>query len=81
MRTTITLDEDVVERLRVEARRSGRSFKETVNALLRLGLTIRRQRKPSRPFTVRARPLGLRPGLDYNRTSELTEHLEGPLHR
>jgi plasmid stability protein len=81
VRTTITLDQDVAERLKVEARRSGRSFKEIVNELLRLGLTLRRQRKPLRSFTVQARPLGLRPGLDYDRTSELIEHLEGPLHR
>ena len=81
MRTTITLDDDVAEGLRGEVRRSGRSFKETVNELLRLGLTIRRQHKPGRTFTGRARPLGLRPGLDYDRTSDLVEHLEGPLHR
>jgi hypothetical protein len=79
--TTITLDEDVAERLKREVRRSGRSFKEIVNELLRLGLTIRRQRKPGRSFTVRARPLGLRPGLDYDRTSQLVEHLQGPLQR
>jgi hypothetical protein len=71
----------VAERLKAEVRRSGRSFKETVNEVLRLGLTIRRDRKPVQSFTVRARPLGLRPGLDYDRTSELVEHLEGPLHR
>jgi ribbon-helix-helix CopG family protein len=81
VRTTITLDQDVAARLKAEVRRSGRSFKETVNALLRLALTIRREHKPAEPFAVQARPLGLRPGLDYDRTSELVEHLEGPLHR
>ena len=81
MRTTVTLDRDVAERLKAEVRRSGRPFKAIVNELLRLGLTMRRERKPPRSFTVQARPLGLRPGLDYDRTSELVEHLEGPLHR
>jgi len=71
----------VAEQLKTEARRTGRSFKEIVNELLRLGLTLRRQPKPLRSFTVQARPLGLRPGLDYDRTNELVEHLEGPLHR
>jgi len=81
VRTTVTLDPDVAERLKSEVRRSGRSFKEIVNELLRLGLTMRRERKAPPPFTVQARPLGVRPGLDYDRTSELVEHLEGPLHR
>ena len=38
MRTTLTLDDDVAAKLRAEARKSGRSFKETVNQVLRLGL-------------------------------------------
>lgn len=81
VRTTVTLDPDVAEKLKAEVRRSGRSFKEIVNELLRLSLTLRRERKVPKPFTVQARPLGLRPGLDYDRTSELVEQLEGPLHR
>ena len=52
-----------------------------VNELLRLGLTVRNQPRPGRPFTVHARPLGLRPGLDYDRIGELVDQLEGPLHR
>jgi len=81
VRTTVTLDQDVAERLKAEVRRSGRSFKAIVNEILRLGLTRRRERKPPSSFTVQARPLGLRPGLDYDRTNELVEHLEGPLHK
>lgn len=81
MRTTITLDEDVAARLKDETRRSGRSFKEVVNELIRLGLTARRAHKPAQRFAVKARSLGLRPGLDYDKTSELMEQLEGPHHR
>jgi hypothetical protein len=77
----VTLDQDVAERLKAEVRRSGRSFKDVVNELLRMGLAMRRRRQPPEPFVVRARPLGMRPGLDYDRTSVLVEHLEGPLHR
>lgn len=81
MRTTLTLEEDVAAKLRAEMRRSRRSFKEVVNEFLRLGLNMHREHKPGKPFIVRARPLGLRPGLDYDKISELVEHLEGPLHR
>lgn len=73
----MTLDEDVVRELRAEMRRSGKSFKETVNECLRCGLTARREMKPSTPFVVRARALGLRPGLSYDNIGELLEQVEG----
>ncbi|MGH7962252.1 MAG: CopG family transcriptional regulator [Candidatus Binatia bacterium] len=38
MRTTITLDQDVAAKLKAEARRSGKSFKETINEAIRRGL-------------------------------------------
>ncbi len=81
MRTTLTLDEDVAANLKAEARRTGRSWKEVVNETLRLGLVARRLLRPSQPFRVQARAWGLRPGLDYDRISELLEQLEGPLSR
>ena len=81
MRTTITLEDDVARKLKEEMRRSGRSFKETVNAALRAGLNPPRQRHTRTHFRVPARALGLRPGLDYDRISELVEHVEGPLSR
>ena len=37
-RTTLTLEDDVAERLRDEARRTGRSFKDVVNGTIRNGL-------------------------------------------
>lgn len=80
MRTTLTLDEDVARKLRAEMRRSGRSFKETVNDYLRQGLLSRRELKPHKPFVVRARPLGLRSGLSYDSIGDLLERLEGPAH-
>ncbi|MBI2247724.1 MAG: hypothetical protein HYY39_07980 [Armatimonadetes bacterium] len=81
MRTTLTLDDDVAAALKAEVRRAGRPFKAVVNELLRAALHLRRRRRAVPPFTVRARSLGTRPGLDYDRTAELVEHLEGPLQR
>ena len=81
MRTTLTLDEDVAARLKAESRRSGRSFKETVNEALRLGLSRRRPPAAGSPFRVKARPMGLRPGLSLDCTNALLEDLEGPLHK
>ncbi len=81
MRTTLTLDDDVAARLKEETRRTGGSFKRTVNDLLRLGLDLRSRPRPARPFVVRARDLGARPGFDLDNVAELLEQLEGPLHR
>ena len=44
MRTTLTLDEDVARQLKERARRSGESFKEVVNSVLRQGLV--HEKKP-----------------------------------
>lgn len=40
IRTTVTLDEDVLERVKAESRARGLSFRETFNQLLRLGLDL-----------------------------------------
>lgn len=81
MRTTLTLEPDVAAKLKAEMRRSGKSFKETVNEVLRFGFLSRENRKPVAPFVVHARNLGLRPGLNYDCISQLIEEVEGPLHR
>jgi hypothetical protein len=77
VRTTLTLDDDVTHLLNKEMRRSGASFKETVNHFLRVGLTA--SGKPARrPFVVTPRRMGLPPGLSYDNVAELLEVLEGP---
>lgn len=81
MRTTLTLDDDVAAKLQEEARRSGEPFKQTVNRVLRTGLNVRAQAASIPPFKVKARPLGLRPGFNYDKVSELIEQIEGPFHR
>ncbi|MBV8187063.1 MAG: ribbon-helix-helix protein, CopG family [Alphaproteobacteria bacterium] len=81
MRTTLTLDDDVAAKLKAEARRAGRPFREVVNDALRRGLATRRATPPQRPFKVKARNLGLRPGLSLDNIADLVEQVEGPLHR
>jgi hypothetical protein len=82
VRTTLTLDEDVASKLKSEARRSGRTFREVVNDVLRRGLANRQPVKPTAPFKVVARDLGeLRPGVAIDSTSDLLQRLEGARHR
>jgi len=81
VRTTLTLDEDVAAKLQAEARKTGRSFKETVNACLRAGLSLRKPAPATRPFRVRAFDMGQRPGLSFDKVSALLDEIEGPEHR
>jgi hypothetical protein len=79
VRTTLSLDDDVVRLLTKEIRRSGASFKAAVNHFLRLGLTA--SRTPSRKqFVVVPRKLGLPPGLSYDNVEQLLETVEGEIH-
>lgn len=75
-RTTLTLEDDVADRLKEEMSTSGRSFKETVNNLIRLGLEAKKQPEPPRKFVVRARPLEARPGISFDNIEELLEQVE-----
>ncbi len=81
MRTTVTLEEDVAAKLKEEMGRTGRSFKETVNAVLREGFRAARANQPDKPFVVRARDLESLPGVEFDNIAELIEQAEGPLHR
>ena len=47
IRTTVTLDEDVLDRVRRESRSRGASFRDTLNDLLRFAL-IAGQQRPDR---------------------------------
>ena len=82
MRTALTLDDDIAAKLKAEARRLGRPFRDVVNDALRRGLTARGQSSAHSPFQVTARDLGaLRPGISLDNVGELLEQAEGPLHR
>ncbi len=78
MRTTLTLEDDVAQKLRTAMRRSGKSFKDTVNEYLRIGLNTRLPTPARKRFRVQARSLGLRPGLSYDDVQGLLDHLDTP---
>jgi plasmid stability protein len=82
MRTTLTLDDDVAAKLKAEARRSGRSFRDIVNDTLRRGLATHRVAPTLKPFKVVARDLGnILPGLTLDSVADLLEQVEGPRYR
>jgi hypothetical protein len=82
MRTTVTLDEDVAAKLRSEARRQGKPFKQALNEALRRGLLQRGKGSPRRAFQVKARDLGrLHPGLSLDDIGGLLDQAEGSRRR
>lgn len=75
MRTTVTLDPDVVHLVRQAMHRSRHSFKQTLNDAIRSGLSKRPPAKAKR-FVVRARAMGLRAGIDPASFNKLADDLE-----
>ena len=77
VRTTLTIDESLDARLREITRKSGKSFKETANEALLIGLEALETKPPLKPFKVRAKNLRLKPGYNYDKPWQLIEELEG----
>ena len=59
--------------------RSGASFKATLNDNLRRGLEQPTEDELARPFRVRPRSMGLRPGIDLDNIGGLLDLLDGPM--
>ena len=80
-RTTVTLDEDVLERVKEESRTRGASFRDTLNDLLRVALAGQVQAPFKRTLKIKPRNMGVFPGLNYDDVEGLIEYAEGPDHR
>jgi hypothetical protein len=78
VRTTITLDEDVDDKIKQRMRETGASFKQTVNEMIRHGWFAAQKAKSAPPFKVQAYPLKEREGLSYDNIEELLDQIEGP---
>lgn len=76
MRTTVTLEEDVEKMVRDAMHRSRKTFKQTLNAALRTGLSGRAAQSKAKRFVVKARPMGLRAGIDPASFNKLADDLE-----
>jgi hypothetical protein len=76
MRTTVTLEKDVERMLRNAMHRSRRSFKETLNAALRVGLAAKPVQGRGARFRIKARPMGLRAGVDPASFNKLADAME-----
>ena len=74
MRTTVTLDPDVVQLLQVTMRERGLSFKEALNLAIRQSLG-RSTASDFSPFIVEALPMG-KPRLELTKALQVASQLE-----
>jgi hypothetical protein len=76
MRTTLNIDDDLLERLRQEAGRSRASFRATVNHALRLGLERLRPVKARPPYQCPTFSMGFPPLANLDKAHQLAALLE-----
>ncbi len=76
MRTTVTLEPDVAAKLKKLAHQSGRSFKATLDAVLRRGLAAQERAGMQGRFVVEPHRGGFRPGVDQAKLNQLVDQLE-----
>lgn len=77
VRTTLTLDPDLVRELKKIAQSSEESFKGVVNDAIRRGLQQGSKSAPPLPrFVVQPKACGFRGGIDPSRLNQLVDDLE-----
>ena len=81
IRTTVTLDDDVLARVKRESHSRGVSFRETLNDLLRVALLHLEQKPRRRTLKIEPTHMGYWAGLNYDSAEALLEYGEGEEHR
>jgi Arc/MetJ family transcription regulator len=77
MRTTLSLDDDVIQKAKKAAVKSGKPFRQVVNAALRAGLDIIAVPAEAAPYQTKAHKMGLRTGKNLDNVQELLAQIEG----
>ncbi|MEJ7622445.1 MAG: hypothetical protein WKF34_00480 [Pyrinomonadaceae bacterium] len=82
MRTTLTLEDEVVVGLRrIQRKRPDASFKQIVNQVMKRGL-IAGGEVASKPFKIRPlKNAGPKPGLNFDKIWDLISEVEGDFHK
>ncbi len=77
MRTTISIDDDVLERARSVATKMNSPFKTVINEALRAGLDHVEKPAKRRPYKTEPHTMGLRSGRNIDNIQELLAQIEG----
>ena len=76
MRTTLTIDDDLIREIKKKAHDKDSPFKEIVNTALRIGLEEMDKPKISRPYKCKTYALGYPPRADLDHALDLAAQLE-----
>ena len=76
MRTTLTLDPDVAQKLKNRMTEQRAPLKTVINDALRRGLAAKPEPKPREPFRVVPHSFGFKPGIDVNKLNQLLDELD-----
>lgn len=77
MRTTLTIDDDVLDQARAIAAKKQAPFRVVVNEALRAGLKEVERPTRQRPYCTQPRPMGLQRGYSLDNIQELLARIEG----
>jgi len=77
MRTTLPIDDDVMERARTVAAKLSTPFKTIINEALRAGLDQVEQPAKQRRYKTKPHKMGLRRGRNLDNIQELLAQIEG----
>jgi hypothetical protein len=81
MRTTLTIDDDVLDRARALAGKLRTPFRRVLNEALRTGLRAVEAPAQAKPYRTRPRRMGLKAGRNLDNVQELIAQLEGEAQR
>ena len=77
MRTTLTIDDDVLERARALSAKLRTPFKTVINEALRFGLDHVERPAEQKPYKTRPHAMGLKSGRNLDNIQELISQIEG----
>lgn len=77
MRTTVNIDEDVLDKARELAGKLGASFRFVINDALRAGLDQMEKPLKKKAYHTIPHDMGLRPGYSVDNIQELLAQIEG----
>ena len=76
MRTTITIEDDVLQRARTVSSKLKKPFRFIINNALRLGLEQVEKPAKSKKYSTNPKPMGLKHGYELDNVQELLDRLD-----
>jgi len=77
MRTTLSIDDDVLQKARATAARRKLPFRTVINEALRAGLAAVATAPEARPYRTKPHKMGLKSGFTLDNIQELVARIEG----